>query len=94
MLITRFLKDLQKNVYTIMTLISRLKTLIETITIVTKIDNKLYQIRTNNKYSETQKSIALNTQKNDLMNLNAKEMNKKRCYNCEKKNHIAKRSKK
>ena len=71
MFITKFLKELRKNVYTIMTFISQLKMLTETIIIITRINNKLYQIRTNNKYLRTQKSITLNTQKNDSMNLNA-----------------------
>ena len=94
MLIARFLKGLQKNVYTAMTLISQSKTLIKTIIIVTRIDNRLYQARTNNRYSETQKSIASNTQRGDSMNLNANKVDRKKCYNCGKKNHIAKRCKK
>ena len=53
MLITRFLKELRKNVYTIMTFINQSKTLIKTIIIITRINNKLYQIRTNNRNSET-----------------------------------------
>ena len=93
MLIARFLKELQKNVYTTMTLISQSKTLIKTIIIITRIDNRLYQARTNNRYSETQKSITSNTQKSDLMNLDANEVDRKKCYNCEKKSHIAKRCK-
>ena len=92
--IARFLKELQKNVYTIMTFISQSKTLIETIIIVTRIDNRLYQIRTNNRYSGTQKSITSNAQKDNLMNLNANEIDKRKCYNCEKKNYITKRCKK
>ena len=59
-----------------------------------RIDNRLYQIRTNNKYSKTQKSITSNTQKNDPMNLNANEVDRRKCYNCEKKSYIAKRCKK
>ena len=94
MLIMRFLKELQKNVYTIMTFISQLKTLIKTIIIVTRIDNRLYQIKTNNRYSGTQKSITSNTQKSDFMNLDTNEIDRKKCYNCGKKNHIAKRCKK
>ena len=77
-----------------MTFINQSKTLIKTIIIITRIDNRLSQIRTNNRNSETQKSIALNTQRNDLMNLNANEVNRKKCYNCGKKNYIAKRCKK
>ena len=94
MLIARFLKGLRKNVYTTMTFISQSKTLIETIIIVTRIDNRLYQVRTNNRYSETQKNIASNTQRNDFMNLNANEIDRRKCYNCGKKNHITKRCKK
>ena len=77
-----------------MTFISQSKTLIETIIITTRIDNRLYQVRTNNRYSETQKSIPLNTQKDDSMNLDANEIDRRKCYNCEKKNHITKRCKK
>ena len=60
MLIARFLKELRKNVYTIIIFISQSKILIETIIIITRINNKLYQVRTNNKNSKTQKSIASN----------------------------------
>ena len=94
MLIARFLKELWKNVYIIMTFISQSKTLIKTIIIITRINNRLYQVRTNNRYSETQKNIASNTQKGDFMNLNANEADRRKCYNCEKKSHIAKRCKK
>ena len=59
-----------------------------------RIDNRLYQIKTNNRNSKTQKSIASNAQKSDLMNLNANEIDRKKCYNCGKKNHITKRCKK
>ena len=48
----------------------------------------------NNRYSEIQKNIVLNTQRNDLRNLNANEIDRRKCYNCEKKNHITKRCKK
>ena len=48
----------------------------------------------NNKYSGIQKSIASNTQKDDFINLDANEIDRRKCYNCEKKNHIAKRCKK
>ena len=94
MLIARFLKGLRKNVYTVMTLISQPETLIKTIIIATRINNRLYQARTNNRYSETQKSIASNTQRGDFMNLDANEVDKRKCYNCGKKGHIAKRCKK
>ena len=77
-----------------MTFINQSKTLIKTIIIVTRIDNRLYQIRTNNRYSETQKSITSNVQKSDSMNLNVNEIDRKKCYNCEKKDHIVKRCKK
>ena len=59
-----------------------------------RINNGLYQVRTNNRYLETQKRITLNTQKNNSMNLNANEIDRRKCYNCEKKNHIMKRCKK
>ena len=59
-----------------------------------RIDNRLYQIKTNNRYSKTQRSIALTTQRNDSMNLNANEINRRKYYNCEKKNHIMKRCQK
>ena len=94
MFITRFLKELRKNVYTIMTFISQSKTLIETIIIIERINNRLYQVKTNNRNSRTQKSIALNAHKSDFMNLNANEIDRRKCYNCEKKNHITKRCKK
>ena len=94
MLIARFLKELRKNVYTAMTLISQSKTLIKTITIATRINNRLYQARTNNRYSGTQKSITSSTQKDDFMNLDANEIDRRKCYNCEKKNHITKRCEK
>ena len=94
MLIARFLKELRKNVYTVMTFISQFETLIEIIIIVMRIDNRLYQTRTNNRYSETQRSIASKTHRNDLMNLNANEIDKRKFYNCEKKNHVMKRCKK
>ena len=77
-----------------MTFINQLKTLIKTIIIITRIDNRLYQIRTNDRYSETQKSIALNTQRSDFLNLNANKIDRKKCYNCEKKSYIAKKCKK
>ena len=48
----------------------------------------------NSRYSRIQKSITSNTQRNDSMNLNANEANRRKYYNCEKKNHIAKRCKK
>ena len=51
--ITRFLKELQKNVYRVITFINQSKTLIKTIIIVTRINNRLYQIRINNENSET-----------------------------------------
>ena len=70
-LIARFLKRLRKNVYTVMTFINQSKTLIETIIIITRIDNRLYQVRTNNRNLETQKNITLNMQRDDSMNLNA-----------------------
>ena len=57
-------------------------------------DNRLYQAKTNNRYSRTQKSITSNTQKDDLMNLDANEADRRKCYNYEKKDHIAKRYKK
>ena len=94
MFIMRFLKELRKNVYTIMTFISQSKILIETIIIITRIDNRLYQIRTNNRNSKTQRNIALNAQKSDFMNLNANKIDRRKCYNCEKKNHITRRCKK
>ena len=94
MLIARFLKGLRKNVYTAMAFIGQSETLIKTIIIATRIDNRLYQVRTNNRYSGTQKSIASNTQKDDFMNLDANEVDRRKCYNCEKKSHIAKRCKK
>ena len=94
MLITRFLKELQKNIYTAITSISQSKTLIETIIIITRIDNRLYQVRTNNRNSKTQRSIASNAQKSDLINLDANEIDRRKCYNCEKKNHIIRRCKK
>ena len=59
-----------------------------------KINNKLYQIRTNNRYSKIQRSITSNTQRDDFMNLNANEINRKKCYNCGKKNYITNRYKK
>ena len=68
-----------------MTFISQFETLTEIIIIIMRINIRLYQVRTNNRYSETSKNITLKTQKNDLMNLNANEVNKKKCYNCEKK---------
>ena len=88
------MKELRKNVYTIMIFMSQSETLIKLIIIITRINNRLYQVKTNNRYSETQKSIISNTQKNDLMNLNANEVDKRKCYNCGKKGHIAKRCKK
>ena len=94
MFITRFLKELWKNVYIIMISINQSKTLIETIIIITRIDNRLYQVRINNRNSKTQKSIASNAQKNDFINLDANEINRRKCYNCGKKNHITKRYKK
>ena len=57
MLIARFLKELQKNVYMIMTFINQSNTLTETIKIITKIKNKIYQTRTNNINSKILKSI-------------------------------------
>ena len=93
MLIARFLKELRKNVYTIIIFINQSKTLIEMIIIVTKINNRLYQIKTNNRNSRTQKNIISNAQRNDLMNLNANEIDRKKCYNCEKKSHIIKKCK-
>ena len=77
-----------------MTLISQSKTLTETIIIITRTDNRIYQVKTNNRCSETQKSITSNTQRNDSMNLNANEANRRKYYTCEKKSHMAKRSKK
>ena len=76
-----------------MTFINQSKTLIKTIIIITRIDNRLYQIRTNNRNLGTQKNITSNAQKSDFMNLNANEIDRRKCYNCEKKNHIAKRCK-
>ena len=78
----------------IMAFINQSKTLTETIKIVTRINNRIYQTRTNNRNSEILKSITLNTQRNDFMNLNANEVDRRKYYNCEKKNHIAKRCKK
>ena len=94
MLIAKFLKGLRKNIYMAMTPISQSETLVETIIIATRIDNRLYQVRTNNRYSETQKSIASNTQKGDSINLDANEIDRRKCYNYGKKSHIAKRCKK
>ena len=76
-----------------MTFINQLKTLTETIKIVTKINNKIYQTRTNNRNSEISKSITLNIQRNDFINLNANEIDRRKYYNCGKKNYIAKRYK-
>ena len=59
-----------------------------------RINNRLYQIKTNNRCSEIQRSIALNTQKNDFMNLKTYKIDKRKCYNYKKKSHIAKRYKK
>ena len=67
--------------------------MIGTIIIITRIDNRLYQIRTNNRNSRTQKSIISNAQKSDFMNLKANEIDRRKCYNCEKKNQITKRCK-
>ena len=77
-----------------MTSINQFETLTETITIVMRINNRLYQARTNNRYSETQRSITLNMQRNDFINIDANETNRRKYYNYEKKDHITKRCKK
>ena len=75
--IAKFLKELQKNVYTVIIFIIQSKTLIKTIIIVTRLNNRLYQVRTNNRNSKTQKSITSNAQKSDSINLDANEIDKK-----------------
>ena len=68
-----------------MTFINQSETLIKTIKIVTRINNRIYQTRTNNRNSKISRNITSNTQRNDLMNLNANEINRRKCYNCKKK---------
>ena len=76
-----------------MTSINQSKTLTETIIIIMKIDNKLYQVRTNNRYSEIQRNIVFNIQRSDFMNLNANEVNKKIATIAKKKSYNEKMEK-
>ena len=55
MLIAEFLKELQKNVYIVITFINQSGILTEAIEIVTRRNNKIYQTKTNNRIQKHQK---------------------------------------
>lgn len=93
MFIARFLKKLKRNVYIIITIVEQLQILSKTINIAIRINNRMYQVKTNIKNSRYTMNITSRTYKENSINLNASESNRKKCFNYEKKNHIAKRCK-